>query len=150
MRPSLQHAALSVLEASLESTRGAAGGRGTPQASVEQLASLLQLLQLDHASSGIRELAHSAAQRYLEQTIGFENIAEVHLWLDSLRKTSAFQNSARSEMHRSAFSVFPAWRISLLLQGVARCVSIATQALIQCLPQGYCVCKLVSVCMMML
>ena len=95
MHPSLQHAVLSVLQASLDSTQGAAS---TPHATAEQLASLLQLPQLGGSSSAISELAYKAAQSYLEQTVGFDNLAEVHLWLDSLPRMATIQDSARYEL----------------------------------------------------
>ncbi len=97
MHPSLQHAVLSVLQASLESTQGAAAG--ALQATAEQLASLLQLLQHKPAGSAVHELAYGAAQSYLQQTIGFDNLAEVHLWLDSLPRMSTTEDSARCALH---------------------------------------------------
>ena len=92
MHPSLQHAVLSVLQASLDSAQGAAG---TVRATAEQLASLLQMLQLSDASSAIPHLAYGAAQGYLQQSIGFDNLAEVHLWLGNLPKISAGGDGAR-------------------------------------------------------
>ena len=92
MHPSLQHAVLSVLQASLGATQGAAG---TVHATAEQLASLLQMLQLSNASSPISELAYSAAQGYLQQTIGFDNLAEVHMWLGNLPNISCSGDPAR-------------------------------------------------------
>lgn len=92
MHPSLQHAVLSLLQNSLDSTEGAAG---TMHATAEQLASLLQMLQLSDASSPVSELAYGAAQGYLQQTIGFDNLAEVHLWLGSLPNISSGGDPAR-------------------------------------------------------
>ena len=112
MHPSLQHAVLSVLQASLDSTLGAAGA---VHATAEQLASLLQLLQLSRASSALWELAYGAAQSYLQQTVGFDNPAEVHLWLDSLAATSnparyALQGVAEGQGHCCKGSPAPpAW-----------------------------------------
>ena len=95
MHPSLQHAALSVLQASLDSSQGASG---TVHASAEQLAALLQLLQLRKPGSSTWELAYGAAQSYLHQTVGFDNPAEVHLWLDSLSAASTSGRPARCEL----------------------------------------------------
>ena len=95
MHPSLQHAVLSVLQASLSSTQG---GPSAAHATAEQLTSLLQLLQLGHSSSAITKLAYEVAQSYLQQAVGFDNLAEVHLWLDSLPAASTNGQPARCEL----------------------------------------------------
>lgn len=86
LHPSLQLGSLSVLNTSLTSTSSAAG---PVHASPEQLTALLQLLQQPDASSALSEMAYITAQRYLEQAVDFENMSEVHLWLDCLPKASA-------------------------------------------------------------
>ena len=103
MHPSLQHAAQTVLEASLASSDNAAT---RPQASAAQLAALLQLLQGQHAPmqqtskhrtgpTGLARLTYRVAQSSLEQAVGFSNLAEVHLWLDCLPKASAGDGHSR-------------------------------------------------------
>ena len=104
MHPSLQHAAQTVLEASLASSETAAT---RPQALSAQLAILLQLLQGQHAPmestdiehrrgpTVLAQLTYRVAQCYLEQTVGFSNLAEVHLWLDRLPKASAEEGHSR-------------------------------------------------------
>ena len=104
MHPSLQHAAQTVLEASLASSDTAVT---RPQASSAQLAALLQLLQRQHAPMVLTEIKHGKrptvlaqltykiAQYYLEQAVGFSNLAEVHLWLDCLPKASAEDSHSR-------------------------------------------------------
>ena len=104
MHPSLQHAAQRVLEASLASSDTAAT---RPQASSAQLAALLQLLQWQHVPRNptdikhrtgptlLAELTYTLAQCYLEQAVGFSNLAEVHLWLNCLPKASAEDGHSR-------------------------------------------------------
>ena len=104
MYPSLQHAAQTVLEASLASFDNATT---RPQASSAQLAALLQLLQGQHAPMSptdtkhrtgptvLAQLTYRVAQCYLEQAVGFSNLAEVHLWLDCLPKASAEDGHSR-------------------------------------------------------
>ena len=93
MHPCLQYAALTALNSSLAHASSPAASSALPSA--EQLASLLQLLQLPSARPAIIDAAYSAAQRFLEQALEFQNMAEVHLWLDSLPKAAAGESDGR-------------------------------------------------------
>ena len=93
MHPSLQHAALTALNSSLAHASRPAASSALPSA--EQLASLLQLLQLPSARPAITTAAYSAAQRFLDQALEFQNMAEVHLWLDCLPRAVAGEYEGR-------------------------------------------------------
>ena len=93
MHPSLQYAALTAVNSSLAHASSPAASSVLPSA--EQLASLLQLLQLPSARPAITDAAYSAAQRFLEQALEFQNMAEVHLWLDCLPKAAAGESDGR-------------------------------------------------------
>ena len=113
MHPSLQHAAQTVLEAFLASSDNAAT---RPHPSSAQLAALLQLLQEQHTSRNPTDIKHRTgptvsaqltykiAQCYLEQAVGFSNLAEVHLWLDCLPKASAEDGHSRYVTRSSILS----------------------------------------------
>ena len=93
MHPSLQYAALTALSSSLAHVSSPAASSALPCA--EQLAALLQLLQLPSAKAAITEAAYSAAQHFLEQALEFQNMAEVHLWLDCLPRAVAGESDGR-------------------------------------------------------